>query len=177
LPVCSPPLRGEADQTRLWEALERDELQTVATDHCPFTRVDKTRGLDDFSRIPGGLPAVEARFALVHSFGVRAGRISLNRWVDLCCTTPARLFGLRHKGVLAVGYDADLVVFDPQRRVTLSDDMLHENVNWTPFDGVEVTGWPAHTISRGAVIVQDGDFCGRAGHGRFIARPMEEPGF
>lgn len=177
LPVCSPPLRGVADQTRLWEALARDELQTVATDHCPFTSVDKTRGLDDFSHIPGGLPAVEARFALVHAFGVRAGPISLNRWVDLCCTTPARLFGLRHKGVLAVGYDADLVVFDPQQRVTLCDEMLHENVDWTPFDGIEVTGWPAHTISRGAVIVQDGDFCGRAGHGRFIARSIEEPGF
>jgi dihydropyrimidinase len=170
LPVCSPPLRSEADQARLWQALARDELQTVGTDHCPFTRADKARGLDDFSRIPGGLPAIEARFALLHAFGVRPRRISLNRWVDLCCTTPARLFGLRQKGAIAVGYDADLVVFDPQRRVNLSEETLHENVDWTPFEGIEVTGWPAITISRGVVVVQDGEFCGRAGHGRFIAR-------
>ena len=172
LPVCSPPLRGESDQARLWQALARDELQTVGTDHCPFTRADKARGLHDFSRIPGGLPAIEARFALLYAFGVRAGRISLNRWVDLCCTTPARLFGLKHKGAIAVGYDADLVVFDPQRRVILSEETLHENVDWTPFDGVEVTGWPILIISRGAVIVQENEFCGRAGHGRFIARAM-----
>jgi dihydropyrimidinase len=173
LPVCSPPLRGEADRARLWEALARDELQTVATDHCPFTRIDKARGLDDFSRIPGGLPAIEARFALLYAFGVRGGRITPNRWVDLCCTTPARLFGLKNKGTVAVGYDADLVVFDPQRRVTLSDATLHENVDWTPFDGIEVTGWPTLTISRGTVIVRDGEFCGTAGHGRFIARAVK----
>jgi dihydropyrimidinase len=170
LPVCSPPLRSEADQVRLWQALARDELQTVGTDHCPFTRADKGRGLDDFSRIPGGLPAIEARFALLHTFGVRAGRISLNRWVDLCCTTPARLFGLRQKGVIAIGYDADLVVFDPQRIVSLSEKTLHENVDWTPFEGIDVTGWPAIIISRGVVVVQDGEFCGRKGHGRVIAR-------
>jgi dihydropyrimidinase len=172
LPVCSPPLRGEADHARLWQALARDELQTVGTDHCPFTRADKGRGLGDFSRIPGGLPVIEARFALLHAFGVHTGCISLNRWVDLCCTAPARLFGLRRKGAIAVGHDADLVVFDPHLRVTLSEETLHENVDWTPFDGIEVIGWPTLTISRGAVIVQDGEFCGRAGHGRFIARSI-----
>ncbi len=177
LPVCSPPLRTEADQARLWDALARGELQTVATDHCPFTRADKARGLDDFSHIPGGLPGIEARFPLLYAFGVRTGRISLNRWVDLCCTTPARLFGLEKKGAIAVGYDADLVVFDPERIVKLSAKTLHENVDWTPFDGMQVTGWPVATVSRGDVIVEppshlrgNSQFCGTAGRGRFVVR-------
>jgi dihydropyrimidinase len=103
---------------------------------------------------------------------VRTGRFSLNRWVDMCCTTPARLFGLARKGSLAVGYDADLVVFDPQTRRTLSTDTLHENVDWTLYNGLEVTGWPAVTISRGEVIVENGQFLGRPGRGRFIKRQM-----
>jgi dihydropyrimidinase len=170
LPVCSPPLRTETDQTRLWDALARGELQTVATDHCPFTRADK-------GHIPGGLPVIEARFPLLYAVGVRTGRISLNRWVDLCCTTPARLFGLEKKGIIAVGYDADLVVFDPERMVTLSATTLHENVDWTPFDGMEVTGWPVVTVSRGDVIVEppgrlrgNSQFRGTAGRGRFVVR-------
>ena len=170
LPICSPPLRGEADQARLWNALARGELQVVATDHCPFTRADKGRGLHDFSRVPGGLPGVEARFPLLFAFGVRMDHISPNRWVDLCCTAPARLFGLERKGAIAVGYDADLVVFDPEHVLRLSPETLHdaERVGWTPFEGMEVTGWPAVTISKGEVIVNDGEFHGIAGRGCFV---------
>jgi dihydropyrimidinase len=170
LPICSPPLRSQADQARLWDALARGELQGVATDHCPFTRAEKAPGLHDFSQVPGGLPGIEARFALLFAFGVRRDRISLNRWVDLCCTAPARLFGLERKGAIAVGYDADLVVFDPQHRVRLSAETLHENVDWTPFEGMEITGWPVVTISRGEVIVKDGEFRGSVGRGRFVER-------
>jgi dihydropyrimidinase len=170
LPVCSPPLRSEADQARLWDALARGELQVVATDHCAFTRADKGRGLHDFSQVPGGLPGIEARFPLLFAFGVRMGRISLNSWIDLCCTAPAHLFGLERKGVIAVGYDADLVVFDPERVVRLSAETLHENVDWTPFEGIEVIGWPVVTISRGKVIVKDGEFHGTAGQGCFVER-------
>ncbi|MBS1252733.1 MAG: D-hydantoinase [Anaerolineales bacterium] len=172
LPVCSPPLRSEANRLRLWAALARGELQTVGTDHCPFTRAEKARGLDDFSRIPGGVPAIEARFPLLYAFGVRAGRISLSRWIELCCTTPAHLFGLERKGTIAVGYDADLVIFDPERKVRLSTETLHENVDWTPFEGTEVAGWPAVTISRGEVVVENGEFHGVAGRGRFVARAV-----
>ena len=93
LPVCAPPLRTETDQAQLWQALAQDQLQVVSTDHCPFTRANKAKGLDDFSRIPGGVPSIEGRLALMYTYGVRAGHFSLNRWIEICCTTPARLFG------------------------------------------------------------------------------------
>ncbi|RME45959.1 MAG: dihydropyrimidinase [Caldilineae bacterium] len=170
LPVCAPPIRPAGNQDPLWEALAANDLQIVTTDHCPFTREDKATGLGDFSRIPGGVPAIEARFPLLYTFGVRAGHFSANRWVDIACTTPARLFGFARKGHIAPGYDADLVIFDPQREVTLSPRTLHEKPDWTPYDGLTVTGWPEVTLSRGEVIVQDGEFLGAAGRGRFVKR-------
>ncbi len=172
LPVCSPPIRDAAEQPRLWDALARDHLQVVSTDHCPFTRELKARGLGDFSKIPGGVPSIESRFSLVYSHGVGAGRLSANRWVDVCCTTPARLFGLTRKGVIAPGFDADLVLFDPAREVTLSTDFLHENVDWTLYDGMRLTGWPAMTLSRGEIIADNGEFLGAAGRGRFVKRKL-----
>jgi dihydropyrimidinase len=172
LPVCSPPLRTEADQVHLWTALAQNRLQVVSTDHCPFTKADKAKGLGNFSHIPGGVPSIEARFAAVYTYGVRTGRFSPNRWVDICCTSPARLFGLTRKGVIAVGCEADLVVFDPERQVRLSTDSLHENVDWTLYDGLDLTGWPVVTISRGEVIAENGEFRGQAGRGRFIARKL-----
>lgn len=170
LPVCSPPLRSEADQERLWQALARDMLQIITTDHCPFTREEKARGLNDFSQVPGGVPSIEARFPLVYAYGVQTGRFSASRWVDMCCTTPARMFGLARKGTIAPGYDADLVIFDPTHRQTLSPGSLHENVDWSPYTGLEVTGWPQVTIRRGQVIVENGQFYGQPGQGRFVER-------
>jgi dihydropyrimidinase len=170
LPVCAPPLRPQADQDALWRALAQGDLQLVTTDHCPFPKADKARGLHDFSQIPGGVPSIEMRFAAVYSRGVRSGLLTPNQWVAICCTTPARLAGLNRKGDIAVGYDADLVIFDPHTTRTLSTATLHENVDWTPYDGLELTGWPAVTLSRGQVIVEDGVFKGAAGYGRFINR-------
>lgn len=167
LPVCSPPLRPQSDQEALWQALAAGDLQLVTTDHCPFNRATKARGLGNFSKIPGGVPSIEMRLAGLYQ-GVVRGQFSLNRWVELCCTAPARLMGLEQKGDIAPGLDADLVVFDPHRQVTLSTDFLHENVDWTPYAGVELQGWPALTISRGEVIVERGQFRGQPGRGRFL---------
>ena len=170
LPVCAPPLRGPAEQARLWQALSRDELQLVSTDHCPFTSAEKATGLADFSKIPGGVPSIESRMATMYAFGVRRGHFSLNRWVDVCATTPARLLGFNHKGHIGVGYDADVVVFDEKRPFSLSTTTLHEHVDWTPYEGLTGEGWPVVTLSRGEVIVEDGVFVGSAGRGQFVAR-------
>ena len=169
LPVCSPPLRPHADQEALWQALARGDLQIVSTDHCPFTRADKARGLGDFSRIPGGVPSIEMRLAGVYQ-GVVRGLFSLNRWVELCCTGPARLAGLPAKGDIAIGHDADLVVFNPQRQMTLSKATLHERVDWTPYEGLDVNGWPEVVLSRGEVIVEGGECSAAPGRGRFLSR-------
>lgn len=174
LPVCSPPLRSYADQEALWQALAHDDLQIVTTDHCPFTRSEKARGLGDFSRIPGGVPSIEMRLSAVYQ-GVLRGRFSLNRWVELCCTGPARLAGLLSKGVIGIGFDADLVLFDPVRRVTLSKGMLHEQVDWTPYEGLPVQGWPALVLSRGEVIVEDRKCTAAPGRGRFLSRKPRLP--
>ncbi len=168
--VMSPPLRTAADRAALWAGLAAGEVNTVATDHCPFFfETQKTRGLHDFSRIPGGAPGIETRLALLYTHGVRAGRLSLQRWVEVCCTGPARRFGLApRKGTLSVGADADVVLFDPERRVTLSYRTLHQNVDYTPYEGWEVQGWPVTVLSRGEVIVRDGRFVGAAGRGHFL---------
>lgn len=168
--VMAPPARTGADREALWAGLASGEVDTVATDHCPFFfATQKTRGRDDFSRIPGGAPAVETRLPLLYTHGVRRGRLSLERWVEVCCTAPARRFGLApRKGTLAVGADADVVVFDPGRRVTLSAESLHHNVDYTPYEGWEVQGYPRTVLSRGEVIVRNGEFSGQVGRGQFL---------
>ncbi len=170
LPVCSPPIRGKKSQEALWRALGQGNLQIVSTDHCPFTRAEKATGLGDFSKIPGGVPSIEMRFPALYSSGVVPERITPNQWVDICCTTPARIAGFDRKGDIAIGFDADIVIFDPDQRVVLSEETLHEEVDWTPYDGLMIQGWPQVTISRGEVIVEDGVFYGRAGRGQFVSR-------
>jgi dihydropyrimidinase len=168
--VMAPPIRTEVDRAALWTGLATGEVDTVATDHCPFYyATQKTRGRDNFSRIPGGAPGIETRLALMYTHGVRTGILSHERWVEVCCTEPARRFGLSpDKGTLAVGADADVVVFDPERRVILSHESLHQNVDYCPYEGWEVQGYPVSVLSRGEVIVADGQFVGAPGRGQFV---------
>jgi dihydropyrimidinase len=169
--VMAPPPRTVADGAALWAGLRAGEIDTVATDHCPFFfETQKVRGRHDFSRIPGGAPGIETRLTLIYTHGVRSGYLSPSRWVDACCTAPARRFGLApRKGTLAIGADADVVLFDPEKRAILSHQSLHQNVDYTPYEGWEVRGYPVAVISRGEVIVRDGQFLGRPGRGRFVA--------
>jgi dihydropyrimidinase len=175
--ICSPPLRKITDQEGLWSALGNGVLQAIGTDHCPFFYdgvKNLGRALSDpppFTQIPGGMPGIEARLALIYTYGVRSGRLSIEEWVDACSTGPARMFGLYpRKGSLEVGADADVVIFDPDKRVTLSSQILHENVDYTPYDGFELVGYPITTISQGCVIAQDGEYVGGDPRGRFIPR-------
>lgn len=177
--ICSPPLRGAEDNAALWDGLAAGELAAVGTDHCPFLyegqkdlgcRVrDATLPLPSFDQVPGGMPGIELRLALLYTYGVAAGRLTLERWVEVCCSAPARLFGLAgRKGVLAPGADADIVVFDPRRAVTVSRGLLHERCDYTPYEGMRLTGYPELTLRRGRIIARDGQFVGAAGGGRFL---------
>ena len=169
--VCSPPLRPADHQEDLWLGLVRDDLQTVGTDHCPFDFVgQKDHGRDDFRRIPNGLPGVEERVDLIFQ-GVIEGRITRERWVEVVSTAPARIFGLAgRKGAIAPGYDADIVVYDPQRKHVLSAATHHMNVDYSCYEGMEVQGHSDIVMSRGRVIVEDGAWLGDPGHGRFLVR-------
>lgn len=166
--VCAPPLRTLDDNRLLWQALALDELQVVSTDHCPWTAAEKQQA--DFAAIPGGVPSIEARLALVHHFGVNQGALTLERWVQVCSTNAARWMGLERKGRLAPGCDADIVIFDPDRAKYIAPDTLHESAGWTPYEGTEVTGWPRTVLLRGKVIVEDEQYIGAPGDGRFVVR-------
>src|SRR6188768_2126115 len=170
--VMSPPLRGKETQDRLWRGLAFNDLQAISTDHCPFCMMEqKVIGEGDFSKIPNGAPGIETRMSLVYDGGVRTGRLSLNRFVELTSTSPAKIFGLfPRKGTIAPGSDADIVVFDPNKTVTLSAKTLHMNVDYNPYEGREVTGVTETVISRGRVIIDGGTFTGRAGSGSFLRR-------
>lgn len=170
--VMSPPLRDRARQEDLWRGLKYDHLQAVSTDHCPFCMNDgKLLGKGDFSKIPNGAPGIENRMSLTYDGGVRTGRLSLNRWVELTSTSPAKIFGLfPRKGTIAPGSDADIVVFDPARSLVFSAATHHMNVDYTPYEGRTVTGATETVLSRGEVIVEQGRFTGRPGRGRFVPR-------
>jgi dihydropyrimidinase len=170
--VMSPPLRDRHAQERLWRALATGELQTVATDHCPFRMSDqKSLGRDDFTKIPGGAPGIETRMSLLFDAGVRGGRFGIERFVEITAAEPARLFGLwPRKGGLTPGADADLLVWDPERELTLSAATLHMRVDYSPFEGRVVMGAPDLVLSRGQIVAEGGRFVGRPGAGAFVRR-------
>ena len=170
--VFTPPLREKWHQEKLWKGLKHDHLQVVSTDHCPFCfKEQKEMGNDDFTKIPNGGPGIEHRMSLIYSGGVAQGRFSVNRFVELVSTTPAKLFGLYpRKGTIAVGSDADLVIFDPKREHTISAKTHHMRVDYSMFEGIEVTGMPDVVLSRGRVLVEGDKFFGRPGQGEFIKR-------
>ena len=170
--VYTPPPRAVENQEALWTAVRNDVLSVVSTDHCAFLwDGQKTRGRDDFSKIPNGGPGLENRLHMIHEFGVREGRISLNRMVELLATNPAKLFGLYpRKGTIAVGADADLVVFDPEKRHTISASTHHSRSDYNLFEDTEVTGSPDVVLLRGNVVVEDDRLVAEPGIGRFVGR-------
>ena len=171
--VCSPPLREKnPNWEELWTGLRRNDLQVVATDHCPFDfHGQKELGRGDFRKIPNGLPGVEDRVDLLFDGGVVGGRISKERWVEIISTEPARLFGLYpRKGAIAVGADADIVVYDPNRRRTISAATHHMDCDYSCYEGKQIQGASDVVLSRGSVVVRNGEFTGRKGHGQFLRR-------
>jgi dihydropyrimidinase len=176
--VMSPPLREKWHQDHLWKGIAKNDLQVISTDHCPFCMDEqKILGKDDFSKIPNGAPGIETRLTLVHNGGVRPGRITLNRFVEVCSTTPAKMFGLfPRKGTIAVGSDADIVVFDPNRSATLGVKTLHMKVDYNPYEGTVVQGSPSAVICNGKIVIDGDRFVGKKGAGRFLQRgPSQAP--
>jgi dihydropyrimidinase len=170
--VFTPPLREKWHQEKLWQGLKHDHLQVVSTDHCPFCfKEQKELGRDDFTKIPNGGPGIEHRMSLIYSGGVAGGRFDANRFVEIVSTTPAKLFGLYpRKGTIAVGSDADIVVFDPKRKHTISAKTHHMRVDYSMFEGTTVTGMPDVVLSRGRVLVEGEQFHGKPGSGNFLKR-------
>ena len=170
--VCSPPLRAADHQDILWQGLVKDDLQIVSTDHCPFDFAgQKELGRGDFRKIPNGLPGVEDRVDLLHDGGVAGGRITRERWVEIISAAPARMFGMAgRKGVVAPGADADIVVYDPQRRHTISAKTHHMDVDYSCYEGKSVVGGSDVVMSRGRVVVDHGEWRGEKGWGQFLRR-------
>jgi len=173
--VASPPLREKSHQGALWQGLRTNDLSVVSTDHCPFCFVEqKELGRGDFSKIPNGMPGVEHRMDLIYQ-GVVGGELTLQRWVEVTSTTPARMFGLYpRKGVIAPGSDADIVVYDPTAKQTLSASTHHMNVDYSAYEGLEITGRVDTVLSRGRVVVDRDGWHGAKGHGRFLSRELNQ---
>lgn len=177
--ICSPPFREVSDQVALWRGVADGSLEAVSTDHCPFwfeggkegKRAGKELGRASFAQVPNGCPGIEERMMIMYTHGVRTGKISLNRWVELCCANPARLFGCYpKKGVIAPGSDADIVVWDPETKRTISAATNHQQTDYSLYEGWEVIGAPRYVLSRGTVLVDGDSWKGEAGAGQFVHR-------
>ena len=169
--VMSPPLREKRNLQVLWDALNQGFIDTVGTDHCPFDLEQKAMGKNDFTKIPNGMPALEDRINLLYTYGVSRGSLDVHRFVDAASTKVAKLFGLTGKGTIAVGSDADLVVYDPEYRGKISATTHSMNVDYSAFEGMEIDGRPSVVTLRGQVAVRDGEFVGEEGRGQLLRRP------
>jgi dihydropyrimidinase len=172
--VMTPPIREKWNQDKLWRGLQYNDLQVISTDHCPFCmREQKELGLNDFTKIPNGGPGVEHRMSLIYNGGVVGGRISVNRFVEITSTASAKIFGLfPRKGTIAVGSDADIVIFDPDEEMTISVKTHHMRVDYSAYEGMKVRGVSKTVLSRGEVVIDEGKYVGRKGHGSFLKRGL-----
>jgi dihydropyrimidinase len=172
--VMTPPIREKFNQDKLWRGLQYNDLQVISTDHCPFCfKEQKELGLNDFTKIPNGGPGVEHRMGLVYNGGVATGRITLNRWVEITSTNAARIFGLfPRKGTIAVGSDADIVLFDPNAEMTISAKTHHMNVDYSCYEGMKIKGATRTVLSRGRAIIENGQYVGKPGMGQFLKRGL-----
>jgi len=170
--VFTPPPRAKENQSKLWKAITDRYIHVVATDHCPFNlEGQKNANISDFSKIPNGAPGIENRLQLLFEEGVNAGRLNLNHWVEICSTAPAKIFGIYpQKGTIAVGSDADIVLWDPQKEHTISAKTHHMQVDYNLYEGKKITGNADTVISRGEIIVENGNFIGRKGRGQYLRR-------
>ena len=165
--VCSPPMKGEESRQALWEAIKRGDIDTVATDHCPFQSYEKDWGKDDFSKIPKGCAGIENMYPYMLS-AANKGKISFEKVVTLCSANPARIFGCKDKGSIAVGKDADIVIYDPTLDFTITNDKMHSDCDHTIWEGISLHGYPVQTYSRGKLVYDNGKFVGEKGWGKFV---------
>lgn len=172
--IMSPPLRKRRDIEALWKGIKDGHIKTIATDHCPFAfNKDKQLGKDDFTKCPNGAPGIEERIPLIFSEGVMKNRISINKFVEVCSTNPAKIFGLYpKKGTIQVGSDGDIVIIDSNIEKVLKVEDLHSNVDYTAYEGIKIKGYPIYTILRGEIIAKDNTFIGKKGYGEFLKRSI-----
>ena len=172
--IMAPPARKKEDCAALWHGLATGSIDVVATDHCSFNFADKLAlGKEDFSKCPGGIPGVETRLPLIFSEGVLKGRLSLNRFVEVVSTAPARIMGLYpRKGILAPGSDADVVILDPEHEKIITPGNLYHNADYSPYEGMQVRGWPVYTLVRGQVVMQHGRLLAEKGWGEYVPRQL-----
>jgi dihydropyrimidinase len=176
--VFTPPLRAKHNQAPLWKALQDGTLSVVSTDHCPFRFADqKSLGKNDFTKIPNGGPGIENRLQILWQFGVNAGQLTPEKFVELCCTAPARIFGMPQKGVLGAGKDADILLWDRKASYTITAATQAMATDYSMFEGWKVTGNARHVFSRGELVVKDGQWIGQTGRGRFLKREANAGGF
>ncbi len=165
--VCSPPMKGEESRQALWGAIKRGDIDTIATDHCPFQSYEKDWGKDDFSKIPNGCAGIENMYPYMLS-AANEGKIPFTKAVELCSENPAKIFGCKNKGSLSVGKDADIVVYDPKMEFTITNDKMHSDCDHTIWEGIKLHGYPVQTYSRGRLVFENGEFVGEKGWGEFV---------